>query len=369
MSALERLELLDGSVTGIGADGDPRKTDEPAVATTIAILAMNPNEFMSYEQLSWLLGTNRPAHNGDAPGDLAKRISRARGVFGAKIKNLRYRGYKLSLDPSQVDAQVLLSVAQLAKGGRADATLVEEALALWGQGPPDFLLAPPLATYFGALDEAHAILLGQRRKRVLIVDDQVSERIAALLPDCSCEVARSLAEFGTWEPRLSEFDLVLVDVHLTTSYTDHDGLAVMDRVVSSNSNVPILGMTSNPLGSRETSANDWVIKHDLVDFVFKRGDDWGSDLSPVADKVRSALSEGNSILVSRLVGRLPLLVRKAELTAKFNRRPQHTEKIRQQADQIRDMMWDGSTLGDVRAAIQRFRREWQVQFDPAVDRP
>lgn len=43
MSALVRLELLDGSVTGIGAEGERRHTDQVAVATTMAILAMSPN--------------------------------------------------------------------------------------------------------------------------------------------------------------------------------------------------------------------------------------------------------------------------------------------------------------------------------------
>lgn len=369
MSALVRLELLDGSVTGIGAEGDRRHTDQLAVATTMAILAMNPNEVVDYAQLSRLLASNHLAPNGHVPDDLAQRISRVRAAYGADIRNVRNQGYKLNIEPSQVDAQAFLSASQLVKRGRADVALVEEALALWGQGPPEFLLTPRLADHFGSLEEAHAILLGQRRKRVLIVDDQVGEKIATLLPDCSCEVAHSLEEFGTWEPRLSEFDLVLVDVHLTTSYTDHDGLGVMHRVVGSTSDVPILGMTSNPGGSREISANDWTIKYDLVDFVFKRGDDWGSDLSPVADKVRQALSEGNDILVSRLIGRLSPLVRRAELTAKYNRSPHQVEKIREQAGQIAAMMWSDSTrLGDVRAAIQRFRREWHVEFDPALDR-
>lgn len=370
MSDLVRVELLDGSVTGIGLEGDRRQTDQVAVATTMAILAMHPNEVVSYAHLARLLGTNHVASNGHAPGDLTQRISRAAAVYGAKIGNQRGQGYKLFLEPTQVDAQVLLSTSQLIRrGSPPDGDSVEMALALWGQGPPEFLLTPRMADQFGSLADAHALLLGQRRKRVLIVDDHVGERIAAMLSDCVCEVAHSLDEFRIWEPRLSEFDLVLVDVHLTNSYTDHDGLAVMHSVVSSNSDVPILGMTSNPGGSREISANDWTVKHDLVDFVFKRGDDVGDDLSPVAEKARLALREGSEILIGRLIERLPNLVRKAELIAKYTQHPKQIAKIREQAGQIVELMLsDSRCLGDVRVAIDRFRRDWKVDFDPGLDR-
>lgn len=353
---------------GIGSQGQRRGTAQEAVATTMAVLALKANEVVTYLQLATLLSCNTVAPDGHVPVDLAKRISRARNVYGARVTSVRNQGYKLEIEASQVDALALLSASQLVRHGRADVGQVEAALALWKQGPPSFLLAPRLVGLFGPLEAAYATLLRQRRKRVLIVDDQVGERIAQLLPDCSCDVAHSLDEFSAWEPQLPEFDLVLVDVHLTTSYTDHDGLSVMHRVVSSRSDVPVLGMTSNPGGSREISANDWTVKHDLVDFVIKRGDDVTADLSPVAEKVRLALKEGSDVLISRLLGKLPLLVRRAEVRARLDKRESQINKLRKQAGEIAEMGWSETTrLGDIRAAINRFRREWRVEFDPALE--
>ena len=117
------------------------------------------------------------------------------------------------------------------------------------------------------------------------------------------------------------------------------------------------------------SANDWTVKHDLVDFVFKRGDDLTSDLSPVADKVRLALSEGQDILIRRLIERLRPLVMKASVLATVRRRPDQIDRIHADASKIVAMTWSDCTrLGDIRVAIQRFRREWNVEFDPALDR-
>lgn len=369
---LESVQLLGGEVLGISKSGNRLFTHQIAPSAAIALLAIQPNEVVSYQKLARWLGSYESEATSGVSDSLARCISRARGAFHAEIQSVRKRGYRLVLDPDRVDALEFMVVARLVEAGEDAPGAIEHALKTWRGGVAPFLLQPPVAEAFQPLHDAYLFLSGRRRKRVLIVDDRVAGRIAKLLTDCTCEVSDSLGDYmAQFAHRVDEFDLVLVDLHLSDSYMDNEGEQIMYHIVRSGSSVPVLGMTARADGSNAASAYDLLSKHELADFVFKRGDGYDSDFTPLLDKVRETLAAGEDPQIRRLMSRVPYLAKKAQLRAKMGRDSDAVAAIGRQATALMARQLDDPplSLGQLRILVEDFRRRWGVEFDPAWVRP
>lgn len=199
----------------------------------------------------------------------------------------------------------------------------------------------------------------RRRKRVLIVDDKVADHLADLLGECSCEVVHSLKEFIPYEDRLDEFDLALVDVHLTDSYTDHQGLEIVNRIVSAETDVLVLGMTMKPING---ATRAWQRKHDLAELIQKSGDDETADFTSVVHEVRAALSAGPRAQLTQLLEDFPKVIEEARTKLLAAGQESELQQLRTHVRRISDLQIDGGSLAEVRGAIRDFRRRWNVQF-------
>src|SRR5689334_21364165 len=132
---------------------------------------------------SEILGTK----TGQTKTTLAKSISRLRD-FQLDIEH-GSAGYTLRLDPSLIDARRLMAVAGLPRPEMTYEAVVD-ALALWGSGPPDLgdpQLWRELLAARDALDKSRRQLAP---RRLLIVEDQVGDRLCQVLGRYDCHVVR-----------------------------------------------------------------------------------------------------------------------------------------------------------------------------------
>ncbi|MFC1417972.1 BTAD domain-containing putative transcriptional regulator [Streptacidiphilus cavernicola] len=195
-----------GATRAWDADGRPVALGGPGRRAALALLALDAGRVVTVDQLiDGLYGEQPPAGVGNA---LQARLSRLRGVFrtaggGDELIERHPAGYRLAVDPGQVDVHCF---TQLAERGRealacgdpaAAAELLGEALALW-QGPAladvgDAPFAGPRAVRLderrlaAAEDRIEAVLaLGGHRAAVpelreLLAAHPLREHLAVLL--------------------------------------------------------------------------------------------------------------------------------------------------------------------------------------------
>ena len=198
----------------------------------------------------------------------------------------------------------------------------------------------------------------RRQKRVLVVDDKVADHLADLLGECDCTPVHNLKEFKPYEAQLNEFDLVLVDVHLTDSYMDHQGLEIVNRIVSAETDVLVLGITMKPING---ATRAWQRKHDLAELIQKSGDDETADFTSVLQEVRAALAAGPRAQLTQLLEDFHKVIEGARTKLLAAGQESELHQLKLHARRIFDLQVDGS-LADVRGAIRDFRRRWDVQF-------
>lgn len=345
------VELLNGPPVVRTAAGESRDPGQ-AQGLVLAVLAASVQNWVPMDELRRELMLN----SDDA---LHKRVSRLEEKTGLTIDNDRARGrYRLALDPSAVDAAELLRVAGT-PAGELSTEEAERALALWRAGP-DSTLGKQLPRLLARLTDARQVLLRRRRRRVLIIDDKVGDHLKRLLAECECTVVRNLDEFSSIEPRLAEFDLALVDVHLTDSYTDHQGLEIVNRIVSSRSDILVLGMTMRPVFALST--RKWQRKHDLVDLVPKLGDDETADFSGVVNEVRATLEAGPRAQLLQLLEDFLKVVEEARTKLLAKGQVARLAELQRDASRIHDMQFGDAPLAEVRGAVHEFRGKWNVTY-------
>jgi Trypsin-like peptidase domain len=208
------------------------------------------------------------------------------------------------------------------------------------------------------LRDRPAVPSAQREKRVLIVDDRVADHLAQLLWECSCTVVHNLPEFTKYESRLEECDLALVDVHLTDSYLDHQGLEIVNRIVNAETDVLVLGMTMKPITG---ATRAWQRKHDLAELIQKSGDDETADFTSVIHEVRAALAAGPRGQLTQLLEDFHKVIEEARTKLLAKGRDSDLPLLKVEVGRIFDLQVDGS-LAEVRGAIRDFRVRWNVQF-------
>ncbi|OLF14881.1 hypothetical protein BU204_24370 [Actinophytocola xanthii] len=264
--------------------------------------------------------------DGQRPTDIAvhKAMSRLRDYVPLPAQRNRY--YRIELDDGSVDADVFVAGVK-ALPNTADPAKMNELLELWDGdprqhypvtrkywyrvyqaraellkklahlSPPDLRSLSALATFLNHFPSTEipaglwfaASESGRTpgRKRVLIVEDQIGDDFASMLaPRYDYVILRSLADWHKFvvdEPL--DFDVALVDLHLTSSSTDMEGIVVLEYL-RDNTPIPTLLISGAPLpGDTEATRRQYKLSG-----VFLKGPD--NSLPTLPDSVERAIREG-----------------------------------------------------------------------------
>ena len=209
-----------------------------------------------------------------ASSALKKRRQRLADETGLRISTaLRGREtiYRLAFEDLSVDALEFLKLVDGldARPETLDRNALEQATALWTAGPPEMGSGPP-AVVQRALDRLFdaRTALSRLGKRILIVDDRVGDRLAALLSlQHFCDVAHSLEEFNSFKSVLPEFDLAVVDLHLSASYGDQQGDTIVRYINRAVLDLPVVMMSVKPPDNKDYIR--WTDQLGLAAFIKK----------------------------------------------------------------------------------------------------
>ncbi|MEV5897478.1 BTAD domain-containing putative transcriptional regulator [Nonomuraea fuscirosea] len=192
-----RFQIL-GPTIALGEDGEPVVLGGPRGRALLTLLALHAGRIVSGEQLvAGMYGARPPEGVSNA---LQSQVSRLRRSLGRDLVEFHPAGYRLIVDPQDVDAgrfeQLARAGGQALAGGDPDraATLLREALELWRGAPlADAPHAEAAATELEELrltaveDRVQADLdLGRHRELVaelsrLIAAHPLQERLRAQL--------------------------------------------------------------------------------------------------------------------------------------------------------------------------------------------
>ncbi len=348
------IELLDGRVDLV-RDAEKPITLVGDEAWLVVALALAPSTGLQAVTVRDTLGVDIRS------GALRKRIERLRTRTGLATMSQDVKSdkvYRLDMTGVRVDALRYLELADEVRriGGAGGDGALDTARSLWKAGPPHFQkLANPAPEAYDRLYQAHDYLEDLGR-RILIVDDQVGDRLAALLGAERCLVAHDFKEFEKLKPDLDDFDLAVVDLHLTRSYADATGDTIVRQINSMGIGLPVVMITLRPPENR--SVPEWIRSLGLVDVIFKAGDEPGTDMAFVAQRVNDLLREGPVALAcDQLTQRVQKLRRKARgrLRASLSgaEYKDAIERMDRDADKIGRLALD-NRLAAARSETERF---------------
>jgi hypothetical protein len=324
-------------------------------AWLVVALALAPSQGLQARTIRDTLGVDISS------GALRKRIERLRVRTGLTTTSQDVKSakvYYLDRTGVRVDALRYLELVDEIRraGGAGSHSAFGAARSLWRAGPPHFTgLASPAPEAYDRLYQAHDYL-EDRGRRILIVDDQVGDLLAQRLSRHSCEVARDIGEFERFKPDLDGFDLAVVDLHLTRSYADATGDTIVREINSMGSGLPVVMITLRPPENR--SVPEWIKSLGLVDVIFKAGDEPGTDMAFVAQRVNDLLREG---AVTRACDQLAQRVQKLRRKARQRLRAglseaeyqEAVERMDRDADKIGRLASENQ-LAAARAETERF---------------
>ncbi|UVS78601.1 hypothetical protein Actkin_02335 [Actinokineospora sp. UTMC 2448] len=346
--ATTRIKLLDGEVCLCNDTGEQALTGPVLPRIVVELVAGTPGT-VSETSLIDVVGSSREA--------LQTNVSRLRRL-GLDIARTG-SGYRLVTTGVGVDALEFLEVARTNRQDLS-AERVQTALALWRNGPTRLLGSTAM---WNALHEAKATLEAHRArfapKRLLIVEDQVGDRLCEVLGEYDCTVVQDLPAFWRLLPDLEDnFDAALVDLHLRPDYVDRDGEVVIGAITSSTA-VPVIMMTYKlPGGMNVTEFRD---RYNLVAVVTKLGDGPGVDLNNIVTEVRRLFGgDVREKLLAELEDRLPGIRRRAlkqlRLAGAMDREPM----VGIRYDQVSAIAQKGD-LADLRRAVDAFEKEFGLR--------
>lgn len=224
---------------------------------------------------------------------IRKVIQRARDRAGLTFTNDRSRGWSLDRTGLMIDAIEFLDLVEECDKApdESRATNLARARALWRSGPPRFdRYGPPAPEIYRRLQRAHDRAMASGR-RILVIDDQIAEAVAnALRTEHVCETATSFAEFRAVEPRLGDFDLVVVDRRLRLDAIDSSGDLIAERINDRSDAVPVLMMTLKL--PTHVHLDDWEMKLGLAGVVLKEKDGGGAEVDKIAARINEVIREG-----------------------------------------------------------------------------
>ncbi|GAA2683461.1 MULTISPECIES: hypothetical protein [Actinosynnema] len=350
MVVLEEIRLLGGAVR-LCVDGQQVQVPgRPGPRAIAELVGASP---VSAERMREVLD----AASKDAS---QKTLSRLRTTYGLPIVH-RDNTYRMNTDGIRVDALELLSTAAI-PDGQATHAQVDAALGLWEDGPSAVLEGTAL---WARLHEARDRLARRRtrlvRRRLLIVEDQVGDRLLQVLGEHECTLVRDLA--GFWELRASRgfdgFDAALVDLHLNSGYQDRDGELVVDAI-NRGSALPVVVMTYRIPGNLDVT--EFQRKHNLFAVVTKADDGPGGDFTRIAEVIRDLFkADRNILLLDRLEDRLPGLRRRAGQLLTLRDEPGRVDLMNLKHAKLYDCARQGD-LAALRAAVDAFEVEFGLQL-------
>ncbi|MFE5410186.1 hypothetical protein [Microbacterium sp. NPDC056569] len=273
----------------------------------VACLASAWPEFLRRWEITERLGWS--------PSDeaLQKQISRLRAQH-IPIETKRDRGYRLEASGIDLDITRFTSLAGEARDSRS-AEGARASLDLWSGDLPTGVARSPLLLDVVDLKEEMRSLAALRPKRALVVEDLLGPELAQGLRggyrgEIEVLVADSFEQFLEVEEELETFDVVLVDFHLGGNDDQFLGLTVADRIKSSATVVPVLGMSWARPGRRDDEHTS--LKYDLWAFVAKGS---SSDTSAVDEIVSTAIGflNSQSLMLDHYAQRNEALARRARL--------------------------------------------------------
>jgi hypothetical protein len=339
-----RIETVDDQLVLSGDD-----------AWLVVALALAPPEGLPARAIRQTLGVDIRT------GALRQRVKRLQDKTGLSIRSRDLKSdktYSLDFSGLIVDALRYLELtAEVRRGQGSDQEgAILEARSLWTTGPPEFDRLPcPAPELYDSLYKAHAYLQG-RGKRILIVDDQVGDVLAARLRRHDCKVAHNLDEFEELRNDLDHFDLAVIDLHLTNTYADSTGDVIVREINSQGLSLPVIMITLRP--PKNISVPEWIKSLGLVDVIFKEGDEPGADMAFVAQRVNELLLHDPA---ERACDQLALNVQGLRRRAKARLKARMTEAayasaakvMEDYADKITRLAADAN-LGETRREIERF---------------
>lgn len=210
-----------------------------------------------------------------------------------QITPVRGEGHTLDRTNLAIDALRLLELVEQARIAepQARADTLRQARQLWRGGPPSFAPREPPArdTYLRIGTARHQSLTSGRR--VLVVDDQIADALAnALRVDHVCETAHSVEEFQSFEPRLQEFDLVVLDRHLQANYRDSAGDKIAERINRRADQVPVFMVTYRL--PPEMDLLPWQLELGLAGAITKAKDGKRAYIDRIVDAVNRVFQDG-----------------------------------------------------------------------------
>ncbi|MFF0151538.1 hypothetical protein [Micromonospora sp. NPDC005203] len=298
---------------------------------------------------------------GVSSATLRKRMERFRARTGLEFTSEGVKAdkvYRLDRAGVDVDALRFLEMTDEIRrsGDQGVDDAVEAARSLWKSGLPQFPGRPgPAPDAYDRLGKAYGYL-ADRCRRILIVDDQVGDNLAQRLGRSRCTVAHTFDEFEKLRADLGNFDLAVVDLHLTNTYADATGDTIVREINAMGVALPVAMITRRPPENR--SVPEWIKSLALVDVIFKAGDGPGADMAYVAQRVNELLREGTTALAcDQLMQRVQRLRRKARQRLRADRSEadyrEAVDQMERDADRIGRLASE-TRLGPARAETERF---------------
>jgi len=221
-------------------------------------------------------------------GALQANISRLRNDLG--VDRIAGRGpYRFTADVGSLD---LADFEVAAERVDASPTIAgaKAALAMWTEDLPTEVVGAPIFQNALRLRARLREIAETKVKRVLIVEDKIGPELERLLKtkyrgQLEVELADSEEKVDLIAPRIDDFDLVLLDFHLSERDDKFSGFEVAELIKGRKKVTPVLGMSyRRPDRSND---EDLSIRLDLWGFESKKVAD---DLGAVKLIVNAALA-------------------------------------------------------------------------------
>jgi hypothetical protein len=333
--------------------------DAPLLTRLLTLLALGPEKGFHAKVLISEIWRDRNVH--DPEGSLQQAVSRLRGAGLRNYLPPRAAGwYRLDLGVDQVDVRRLIATADAIDGDDppGDAEL-DEVLGFW-RGDPT--ADPEVADGYGnRAREARRRLEAERRRRtrprLLILDDKVGHQIGSILGDYRCTVIAELGEFWPVADRCDDlFDAALVDLHLTASDCDAEGLAVVDAL-KQRSSVPAVLMSYKP---QEGQLEALIHRYNLFGFFVKGSNAESGNFTGLRDVVADLLSgDVEEVLVRRMDEELARCERKAGKRIRLLGQGNIAKaEMEADVDRVRRVIRKDGSLAAARHAMAGFNNKW-----------
>ena len=292
---------------------------------------------------------------------MRQRMTRLRRLAQLDIQKVGGR-YVLMTDVV-VDALRLIELERASRAApdrRHD--YLRQGRALWKGGLPH-LDEFPAPSVYADVENAYRECSAFGR-RLLIVDDRIARQLADKLgSDHDCETAESYEEYLTFEPRLRDFDLVVVDRHLTPSYLDGKGLDVVRRINRIVDAVPVMMMTFRPDGEKSLAADKMT--YGLAESISKSADGDDAVIVSLAKRINGVVREGPLMLACESIRQGMLTSRRRAET-----RIQHRARGLALEDELRRMAEKADLIEELArrndlAGARRERTRFLSTWDPS----